>query len=168
MQASREVIKFVTEKKPIVASADFFPDYDDADFEALKSDMLKLRDDRTLEEFLLGFANSNINDMVLKKMKLSPSMHMKNIAESMASCILDRYRDIRFNITDSYGYLQSQVTTGGMSLGDIGDDMSVAGNPGIFCAGELLDVDGRCGGYNLQFAWTSGSIAGTAASSMAD
>ena len=168
MQASREVIKFVTEKNPIVASADFFPDYDDADFEALKSDMLKLRDDRTLEEFLLGFANSNINDMVLKKMKLSPSMHMKNIAESMASCILDRYRDIRFNITDSYGYLQSQVTTGGMSLGDIGDDMSVAGNPGIFCAGELLDVDGRCGGYNLQFAWTSGSIAGTAASSMAD
>ena len=51
-----------------------------------------------------------------------------------------------------------------MSLGDIGDDMAVAGYPGVYCVGELLDVDGRCGGYNLQFAWTSGSIAGTAAS----
>ena len=164
MQASREMIKFVTEKKPVVASVDFFHDYDEGDFEALKLDMLKLRDNRTLEEFLLGFANSNINSIVLKKMKLSPTMRMKNIAESMVLCILDRYRDIRFNLTDSYGFIQSQVTTGGMSLGDIGDDMSVVGMPGVYCAGELLDVDGRCGGYNLQFAWTSGSIAGTSAS----
>ena len=164
MQASREIIKFVTEKKPVVASVDFFHDYDEGDFEALKLDMLKLRDNRTLEEFLLGFANSNINSIVLKKMKLSPTMRMKNIAESMVLCILDRYRDIRFNLTDSYGFIQSQVTTGGMSLGDIGDDMSVVGMPGVYCAGELLDVDGRCGGYNLQFAWTSGSIAGTSAS----
>ena len=164
MQASREIIKFVTEKKPVVASVDFFHDYDEGDFEALKLDMLKLRDNRTIEEFLLGFANSNINSIVLKKMKLSPTMRMKNIAESMVLCILDRYRDIRFNLTDSYGFIQSQVTTGGMSLGDIGDDMSVVGMPGVYCAGELLDVDGRCGGYNLQFAWTSGSIAGTSAS----
>ena len=164
MQASREIIKFVTEKKPVVASVDFFHDYDEGDFEALKLDMLKLRDNRTLEEFLLGFANSNINSIVLKKMKLSPTMRMKNIAESMVLCILDRYRDIRFNLTDSYGFIQSQVTTGGMSLGDVGDDMSVADWPGVYCAGELLDVDGRCGGYNLQFAWTSGSIAGTSAS----
>ena len=164
MQASRDIIKFITEKKPVVASADFFPKFDEKDFEALVSDMLKLRDDRTLEEFLLGFANSNINSMVIKRMKLSPYMHMKNISESMVRCILEKYRDIRFNLTDSYGYLQSQVTTGGMSLGDIGDDMSVKRCPGIYCAGELLDVDGRCGGYNLQFAWTSGSIAGTAAS----
>jgi len=164
MQASREIIKFVSEKKPVVASVDFFPDYDSEDFEVLKRDMLKLRDDRTLEEFLLGLSNSNINAMVLKKMKLSPSMHMKNIADAMVRCILDRYKDIRFNLTESYGFTQSQVTTGGMSLGDIGDDMSIVRCPGIFCAGELLDVDGRCGGYNLQFAWTSGSIAGTAAS----
>ena len=106
--------------------------------------------------------------MVLKKMKLAPTMRMKNIADSMVSCILDRYRDLRFNLTDSYGFIQSQVTTGGMSLGDVGDDMSVADWPGVYCAGELLDVDGRCGGYNLQFAWTSGSIAGTAASVTAD
>lgn len=164
MQASREIIKFVSEKKPVVASVDFFPEYDEEDFEALKRDMYKLRDNRTLEEFLLGFANSNINSTVLKKMKLSPAMHMKNIADSMVSCILDRYRDIRFNLKESYGYIQSQVTTGGMSLGDIGDDMSVVGFPGVYLVGELLDVDGRCGGYNLQFAWTSGSIAGTAAS----
>jgi hypothetical protein len=164
MQASREIIKFVQEKKPVFAFINFFPDYDEDDYRSLKTDMLRLKDDRTLAEFLNGYANSNINDMILQRMKLSPSMRMKNISVSMASCILDNYRSLKLKIDDSYGYQASQVTTGGVSLGDIGSDMSYKKMPGIYLAGELLDVDGRCGGYNLQWAWTSGSIAGTAAS----
>ncbi|WP_026515742.1 aminoacetone oxidase family FAD-binding enzyme [Butyrivibrio sp. MC2021] len=164
MQASREIVKFIEEKKPVFAIINFFPDYDEVDFTALKNDMLRLKDERTLSEFLNGFANSNINDMILSKMKLSPSMRMKNISVSMATCILDNYRNYKLKLSESYGYQASQVTTGGVSLGDIGSDMSYKKMPGVYLAGELLDVDGRCGGYNLQWAWTSGSIAGTAAS----
>jgi predicted Rossmann fold flavoprotein len=164
MQASREVVKLLAEKKPVVASIDFYPDYDDKDYAALKQDMLKLKDDRTLLEFLNGFANSNINEMVLNRMKLGRTMKMKNISESMIECILDTYRAFKLKLDCDYGYLQSQVTTGGVSLGDIGSDLSCKQMPGVFLAGELLDVDGRCGGYNLQWAFTSGSIAGTAAS----
>ena len=164
MQASREVIRFVEEKKPVFAVLDFFPDYDESDFNALKADMLRLKDERTLEEFLQGFANSGITDMVLGRMKLGRKMKMKNISVSMAECILDTYRNVKIAIDSSYGYQASQVTTGGISLGDIGTDFSCKTAPGIYCIGELLDVDGRCGGYNLQFAWTSGSIAGCAAS----
>ena len=102
--------------------------------------------------------------MILQRMKLSPSMRMKNISVSMADCILDNYRSLKLKIEDSYGYQASQVTTGGVSLGDIGSDMSYKKMRGIYLAGEILDVDGRCGGYNLQWAWTSGSIAVTAAS----
>ena len=164
MQASRDVIRFVEEKKPIYAVLDFFPDYDESDFNALKADMIRLKDDRTLEEFLQGFANSGITDMVLGRMKLGRSMKMKNISVSMAECILDNYRHLKIAIGSSYGYQASQVTSGGVSLGDIGNDFSCKPNPKVYCIGELLDVDGRCGGYNLQWAWTSGSIAGCAAS----
>jgi predicted Rossmann fold flavoprotein len=164
MQASRDVVRFVEEKKPVYAVIDFFPDYDDSDFAALKESMLRLRDGRTLEEFLQGFANSYVTDMILGRMKLSRTMKMKNISESMASCILDNYRALRIAIDSSYGYQASQVTTGGVSLGDIGSDFSCRALPCVYVVGELLDVDGRCGGYNLQFAWTSGSIAGAAAS----
>ena len=164
MQASREIIQFVEEKKPVYAVLDFFPDYDETDFNALKADMLKLRDERSLEDFLQGFANSGITDMVLGRMKLGRKMKMKNISISMAECILDSYRNVKIALDTSYGYQASQVTTGGISLGDIGSDFSCKGTPGVYCVGELLDVDGRCGGYNLQFAWTSGSIAGCAAS----
>jgi predicted Rossmann fold flavoprotein len=164
MQASREVIRYIEDGKPVFAMIDFFPDYDDTDFKALKSDMLRLKDDRTLEEFLQGFANSGITDMVLGRMKLSRTMKMKNISVSMAECILDNYRALKLQLASSYGYQASQVTTGGVSLGDIGSDFSCSSMRNVYCAGELLDVDGRCGGYNLQWAWTSGSIAGCASS----
>lgn len=160
MQASRDIIKLVSEKKPVYALLDLFADYDDKSFDRLKEEMLKLRDNRSISEFLSGFGNSHINDMILKRMKLSHTMKTSNISDSMLSCILDNYRKIKFNIVDSSGYLQSQVTTGGISIGDVNDDFSYVGDPGIYVIGELLDVDGRCGGYNLQFAWMSGFIAG--------
>ncbi len=164
MQASNKVVRFLEEKKPIVASINFFPDYDEADYLSLGKEMLRLRDSRTLHEFLNGYHNSNINDMIIKKMKMSPSMKMKNISESMVLSIFDTYRNFKIRLESSLGYQQSQVTSGGVSLGDIRDDMTIKDNAGIFVVGELLDVDGRCGGYNLQWAWTSGSIAGTVAS----
>ena len=160
MQASRDIIKFVSEKKPVYAVLDLFADYDDKSFDRLKEEMLKLRDNRSISEFLSGFGNSHINDMILKRMKLSHTMKTSNISDSMLRCILDNYRKIKFNIADSNGYLQSQVTTGGISIGDVNDDFSYVGDTGIYVIGELLDVDGRCGGYNLQFAWMSGFLAG--------
>ena len=164
MQASREIAGFVEDGKPVFAVIDFFPDYDESDFTALKSDMMRLKDDRTLSEFLLGFYNAHVNDMIMRRMKLSGTMKMKNISVSMTDCILDSYRNLKIRLDSTYGYKASQVTSGGVSLGDIGSDMAFKKDSGIYCIGELLDVDGRCGGYNLQWAWTSGSIAGTAAS----
>lgn len=164
MQASSKIIKFVEEGKPIYAVINFFPDYDDDDFASLEKEMLRLRDDRTLKEFLNGFGNSNINDMIIRRMKMGASMKMKNISESMARSIFDNYRGCKIKLSESYGFQAAQVTSGGVSLGDIKDDMTVSGHSGVFVIGELLDVDGRCGGYNLQWAFTSGSIAGTVAS----
>ena len=82
----------------------------------------------------------------------------------MAECILDSYRNLKLKIADSYGYQASQVTAGGVSLAEIGSDFSFNKNRNIYVIGELLDVDGRCGGYNLQFAFTSGSISGCSSS----
>ena len=164
MQASRDVIRFVEEKKPVYAVLDFFPDYDERDFDLLKKDMLRLKDDRTIEQFLLGVANQGVTDMILYRMKLSKTMKMKNISDSFAECILDSYKGLKLKIADSYGYQASQVTAGGVSIAEIGNDFSFNKNNNIYVIGELLDVDGRCGGYNLQFAFTSGSIAGCASS----
>lgn len=164
MQASGKVVRFLAEGKPIFASINFFPDYDEDDYLSLEKEMLRLRDDRSLAEFLNGYHNSQINEMIIKRTKMGRSMKMKNISESMVRSIFDNYRNYKIRLSNSYGYQLSQVTSGGVSLGDIRDDMTIVSDNGIFVVGELLDVDGRCGGYNLQWAFTSGAIAGTVAS----
>ncbi len=164
MQASSKVVKFLSEGKPIFASINFFADYDEDDYLSLEKEMLRLRDDRSLEEFLGGFHNSQVNEMIIRRTKMGRTMKMKNISESMVLSIFDGYRDFKIKLKETYGYQQSQVTSGGVSLGDIRDDMTISSHNGIFVVGELADVDGRCGGYNLQWAFTSGSIAGTVAS----
>ena len=63
-------------------------------------------------------------------------------------------------VTGTQGFDQAQVTAGGISLKDF-DIRTLASLrvPGLFAAGEVLDVDGDCGGFNLQWAWSSALMA---------
>lgn len=56
----------------------------------------------------------------------------------------------------------AQVTAGGVPLSEVSDELESVYCPGVYLAGEVLDVDGKCGGYNLQWAWSSGHVAGGA------
>ena len=68
---------------------------------------------------------------------------------------------MRLPVTGLRGMDQAQVTSGGISAGEFDPDtLASRRTPGLFAAGEALDVDGVCGGYNLQFAFASGLIAG--------
>ena len=58
-------------------------------------------------------------------------------------------------------YANNQVISGGIKLCDLTDDLSMKNDPNTYFTGEVVDVDGECGGYNLQWAWTSGYIVGT-------
>ncbi len=60
------------------------------------------------------------------------------------------------------GYEKAQVTRGGVSLAELTDDLESDFQAGLFFAGEVADVDGTCGGYNLQWAFSSGTVAGRA------
>ncbi|WP_408071086.1 aminoacetone oxidase family FAD-binding enzyme [Butyrivibrio sp. JL13D10] len=164
MQASGVVAEHISKGRPVTAYINLFPGYNDDEFDSLVKAMMSLPGDRKLGELLEGFCNSNINEMILKRMKINKNMKLKNVGESMTSCILHKYRELKVDISGFADYKKAQVTKGGISLGDIDDTMQSKLNPGLFIIGELLDVDGRCGGYNLQWAWTSGYIAGEAAS----
>ncbi len=164
MQASGLVAEHISKNRPVTVSVNFFPGYSDEEFDALCEHMLNLPGERRLGDLLEGFCNSNINTMILERMKLSPSMKLKNVGNSMLLCVLRKYRDLRIEISGTEDYKKSQVTRGGISLGDLDDNLQCIRMEGVFVVGELCDVDGRCGGYNLQWAWTSGYIAGEAAS----
>ena len=73
---------------------------------------------------------------------------------------LKTIRDSRFKIRGIYDFKNSQVTSGGISLDQINLDLSLKKNPNIFVGGELIDIDGQCGGYNIGYCLCSGYLIG--------
>ena len=69
-------------------------------------------------------------------------------------------RSFEVQVTDTNPFANAQVCAGGVPLTEVDGHLESRICPGLYLAGELLDADGRCGGYNLQWAWTTGYIAG--------
>jgi predicted Rossmann fold flavoprotein len=71
--------------------------------------------------------------------------------------------DAPLDVADSRGYTYAEVTAGGVPLDEIDTaTMESRQQPGLYLVGEILDVDGRLGGFNFQWAWSSGWVAGQA------
>lgn len=69
-------------------------------------------------------------------------------------------KNLEFTLDGVGSFHQAQVCTGGIPLEDLDETMMYRRMPGLYFAGEIVDVDGMCGGYNLQWAWSSGALAG--------
>lgn len=69
-------------------------------------------------------------------------------------------RDLRFKVRGIYEFKNSQVTSGGVKLNQINSNLSLKSDPNIFLGGELLDIDGMCGGYNIGYALCAGYLIG--------
>ena len=69
--------------------------------------------------------------------------------------------DFRLKLLGTGGFDAAQVTAGGVKTGGFNPETLESWfMPGLFACGEVLDVDADCGGYNLQWAWASGRLAG--------
>ena len=69
-------------------------------------------------------------------------------------------KNMNFHIIDTKGYDTAQVTAGGVFVEELNENMQSKHINGLYFAGEMVDVDGICGGYNLQWAFASGYVAG--------
>ena len=110
---------------------------------------------------LNGFLNEKIIKMILKKSKLDQDDLYSHLSLERQEKLWMNLTEFRLMIEDTLDYDSAQVCKGGISLSEV--DCSTMQShlvDGLFFAGEILDVDGDCGGYNLGFAWISGMLAG--------
>ena len=76
----------------------------------------------------------------------------------------EKIKEFPIEITGGKSYEQAQVCSGGVPLSEVySDTLESRKVPGLYLAGEILDTDGICGGYNLQWAWSTGALAGRSA-----
>ena len=116
---------------------------------------------KTIEIGLIGLINKRLILPILKKIGLDKNKqiaHLNNEEIKKLSTILT---DLSFNIIGSKSWKDAQVTAGGVSTDEI-DSSTMESKlvKGLYFAGEVVDVDGDCGGFNLQWAWSSGYVAG--------
>ena len=115
--------------------------------------------DMTLERFLIGILNKKFIHYVLKTLDLDRNMKVMDLDPSKSYELLKLLTESEFEIIGNNGYKNSQVTVGGISTKEINENMESKIVNGLYIIGEILNIDGDCGGYNLQWAWSSAYVA---------
>lgn len=134
--------------------------------EELISDIAKrcaLCKERSLELLLTGLLQKRLAQTVLKAAGFSLSQTASSMSASDIEYIADTLKNWVLPVTGSAGMNAAQVTAGGLSTAQF-DPATMASRlvPHLYAAGEILDIDGDCGGYNLQWAWSSAHAAANA------
>lgn len=130
-------------------------------------DMLSFRSvalkNRNLDEFLTGMLNKRVGQAIIKMCGLKLSDSVTSLKISDIKKIASTIKGMKFNVTSTTGFENSQVTAGGLDTTQFNPQtMESNREKGLYCIGEILDVDGDCGGFNLQWAWSSAFCASNA------
>ena len=162
-QMSRNAAKLLGEGKEVSISLDVLPELTE---EGLAKELGRrsLRKNESLEKALCGLIHKKVLFVLLKKAGLSPEKAAGTVPEDGWGRLAFLMKHYSAKVTGTQPFSKAQVTAGGIELSEVDPaTMESRIKKGIYFAGEMLDIDGRCGGYNLQWAWSSGALAGKSA-----
>ncbi len=158
----------VWEKKcdSISISIDFAPEYTETDVKTLLFDRRQTLGELPLSEFLTGFINSRLARHLIGIATKKPfDAQIKTLGSGEIMTVVRGIKNLSVTPTALMPMSQAQVAAGGIKCDEFDPNtMESRLVEGLYAAGEILNCDGDCGGYNLHFAWASGSIAGESAS----
>lgn len=112
---------------------------------------------RTFEQMLEGFLNYKIIHVIAKRMYITPQYAWHQMTQNRKIELYQWLLSYPIRIINTKSFDQAQVCSGGVYLNEVNlETLESKKVKGLYFVGELLDVDGDCGGYNLGFAWMSG------------
>jgi predicted Rossmann fold flavoprotein len=138
---------------------DMMPEYNEN--EVLS--MLRARRGVTLENYFVGMLNKRLGQTVLKHCGIAPlSRSSDSLTDNELLRAAHAVKSLELRIEGTMSWNNAQATMGGINVREVSPStMESKIVKGLYITGELLDVCGDCGGYNLQWAWSSGMAAGT-------
>lgn len=159
-QFSRYAAKALLEKKNVKVSIDFLPEFSKEEYSCLIHKRFERKKGERAEEFFLGITNKKIIQLLFKLADLKPDDKIGEHNRRKWEKVFSLLKKFDTQVKECNPFENAQICAGGVSMGEVTKTLESTLVSGLFFAGELLDIDGRCGGYNLQWAWTSGHIAG--------
>ena len=168
-QLSRFATKALAKKKKVHLLIDFMPDATYEEVIALFEGRLhKSEQKKTMCECFVGLFNRKLIEVLLKEAGIGLGDSPKRLSIEQIEKLAKVVKEFRVDVTGSKSFEQAQVCAGGVKTSELcADTMESRLVKGLYFAGEIIDIDGMCGGYNLQWAWSSGFVAGVHAAKRA-
>lgn len=162
LQLSRIASYALSQGKSVALTVDMIPDLNKKDTLEFLENHWGIFNYRSVLNSFIGLINKKITPILLKEASITnihkPCYELDWMEKQK---IVDLLKNWTFEVYDTNSFKNSQVTAGGINTSEI-NPMTLESNivKNLYFAGEILDVDGDCGGFNLQWAWSSGFIAG--------
>ncbi len=162
LDLSRDAVYGLANNKTVEIEINFLPKFSFNE----KIDSLRrrkaLHPGRLMENYLTGVINKRIGQTLIKSSGIKLGAMVSEISESEIIRLAEVLNGCRFKVTGDNGWANAQVTAGGIDCSEVNArtlESKLTG--GLYFCGEILDIDGISGGYNLQWAWSSGFVAGS-------
>lgn len=162
-QFSREAAYALAGGHGVSVEINFLPTFDDKAYQNMFKNRWETLCNVTNDEFLTGLVNKKLNQLIIKLAGCKYTDSVVELSKEKRAEIERLYRHFTVQVVSTGGFQKAQVTAGGIPAEELTMNLESIYVPGLYFAGEMIDIDGICGGYNLQWAWTSGTIAGLAA-----
>ena len=160
-QISRYIAKALYSAKKAEVLVDFFPELNETAFYELLSVQFSDRKGQTAAECLTGIFAQKLIPVFLRAAGIPAHADAGTVKKEQIKKLAKVCKSMKLLIEDTRGFDNAQVCAGGVNLKEIDcHTMESRYVKDLYLTGELLDVDGICGGYNLQWAWATGYIAG--------
>lgn len=159
-QISRYASYACLKGKPVCVRLNLLPHMEKEAFRTYMEQRREVLADRTMEQFCSGLLNKKLCTLFCKLSGISMGEQVGKTDPEAFHTFTAYFQDWVLQVDRPNGFDMAQICAGGLSMQEINTHFAMKKCPSVYVVGELLDVDGICGGYNLQWAWTSGYLAG--------
>lgn len=165
LQLSRKAAYQLGRGERVTLSLDMMPDRTEEEVVDFLDTHWGMFGHRTVANSLIGIVNKKLIPVLLKEAGMDKDQNLlcQDMSWKTRKALCGLMKRWDFIVTDTNGFPNAQTTAGGIDTRDLQEGtLESKLVPGLYFAGEVMDVDGDCGGYNLQWAWSSGYTAATA------
>lgn len=156
LDLSNEISYAILDGRDICVSIDLLTDYEENKLVEIIKNLGKKDSNKTIEEALMGFLNTKLITDVLNRVKLKGKIKVCDMDDGEIIKLIRIIKDLRFEISAINDEENAQVTIGGIDTRFVDKNTFESKIiPNLYFIGEVLDVDGACGGYNIQWAYSS-------------
>lgn len=160
LQLSRDAGEGLIRKEQVTVTIDFAPEWQAGALFAHLTERMQRLSSWTAEEALESWLGKRVGAVLLKEIGVSLSAAAGTLNKRQIGDLARMIKGWELTIAQLDGYEEAQVTIGGLAAKEFDENLMCKRYPGLFAAGEVLDLDGDCGGYNLQWATGSGLLCG--------